>query len=670
LGTRRRNSGAGEKAFNQAGLNFSGSIKTRRQLKGGGSNTSGFNNGGISIGTRAPGIGGNMGNYSGRIKGGGKVFSQTGLSFGGSIKTRRPLKGGGSNTSGFNNGGVSIGTKTPGMGANMGNYSGYIKGRQKSFNQVGLNFSGGIKTKRALKGGGSNSGFWNNGGSAINVRAPGMGANMGNYSGYIKGRQKSFNQVGLDFSGSIKTKRALKGGGSNSGFWNNGGSAINVRAPGIGASMGNYRGNIKGGVKTFGEQGVNFSGSIKARRPLKGGGSNSGFWNNGGRPINVRGIAPGAGRVGSFSGAYKMYQLTPGFGYQGETYKGSMRSKRPLKGGGSISGFWNNGGEPVAKRTYSPASLKIGIFSGNLKAKRLEKGGGSNSGFWNNNGDPIAKKMYSPAALKLGVYAGRTKAKRPEKGGGSISGKLWNNGESPILVKAPLSADAREAGYSGKIRLPFFRKQYVHNPNSVKKALKTDRPDKTVYDVAGLQIKVRQKEAGHNKVSAKGAINGERPGKNSAKAAEYEGRMKMLWAYKHNPSSNKKALATIKPTDYFMKGNDFSGRARMQHYVHNPKSNKHALKVLAPARAVARVRDYQGNTRMSKPSGKNLLPDAQFAHGFRDNVKRERTFLINVKLMWTKLFKKNGTQPDAVKDKVRRPRYDKKEKELWKDLYD
>ncbi|MBS1507647.1 MAG: hypothetical protein JSS79_13480 [Bacteroidetes bacterium] len=670
LGTRRRNNGAGEKAFNSAGLNFSGSIKTRRPLKGGGSNTRGFNNGGVSIGTRAPGIGANMGNYSGRIKGGGKVFSQTGLSFPGSIKTRRPLKGGGSNTRGFNNGGVSIGTRAPGIGANMGNYSGRIKGGGKVFSQTGLSFSGSIKARRPQKGGGSNSGSWNNRGSAIDVRAPGMGANMGNYSGNIKGRRKTFGEQGGNFSGSIKARRPQKGGGSNSGFWNNGGIAINVRAPGMGASMGNYSGNIKGRVKTFGEQGGNYSGNIKARRPQKGGGSISGSWNNGGRPIIVRGAAPGAGRVGTFSGAYKMYQLTPGFAYQGETYRGSMRLKRQAKGGGSISGSWNNNGDPIAKRTYSPAALKIGVFSGNMKAKRPEKGGGSNSGHWNNNGEPIAKRTYSPAALKLGIYAGSIKAKKPEKGGGSISGKLWNNNEKAILVTAPKSADAREAGYSGKIKLPFFRKQYVRNPNAVKTALKSERPDKTVYQVAGLHIKVKQKDVGHNKVSAKRALPGERPGKNSVKAGEYEGRMKMLWAYKHNPSSNKKALSTIKPTDYFMKGNNFSGRARMQHYVRNPKSNIHALKVLAPGRAVARIKDYQGNTRMSKPSGKKLLPDAQFAHSFRNNTKKERTFLMNVKLVWTKLFRKNGTQPDAVKEKVRRPRYDKKEKELWKDLYD
>jgi hypothetical protein len=43
---------------------------------------------------------------------------------------------------------------------------------------------------------------------------------------------------------------------------------------------------------------------------------------------------------------------------------------------------------------------------------------------------------------------------------------------------------------------------------------------------------------------------------------------------------------------------------------------------------------------------------------------------MNLKLFWAKLFKKNDTQPEIVKVKEHRPRYDKKERELWKALYD
>jgi hypothetical protein len=42
--------------------------------------------------------------------------------------------------------------------------------------------------------------------------------------------------------------------------------------------------------------------------------------------------------------------------------------------------------------------------------------------------------------------------------------------------------------------------------------------------------------------------------------------------------------------------------------------------------------------------------------------------LTNFKLWWSKLFfKKNETLPDHLKDKGRKPRYDKGEQGLWND---
>lgn len=89
-----------------------------------------------------------------------------------------------------------------------------------------------------------------------------------------------------------------------------------------------------------------------------------------------------------------------------------------------------------------------------------------------------------------------------------------------------------------------------------------------------------------------------------------------------------------------------------------------------PGKAYGRIKDLQVNVKMTKPHGKNFHPDSKFANSYRDNVKHERTFLMNLKLKWAKLFRKNDTQPKAVKEKIRRPRYDPKERDLWKDLYD
>ncbi len=522
-------------------------------------------------------------------------------------------------------------------------------------------FLGKFSGRKNVNGGGSASRGFNNNGQPIQVRPPGIGANMGNFSGSIRsGRQpkgggsisgRSFNNAGKaidvkapgtgakfvgQYQGFLPMMRRLKGGGSISGrSFNNAGRAINVRAPGTGAKfVGQYQG------------------FLPMRKQPKGGGSISGrSFNNAGKAIDVRAPSRGAKFVGQYQGFLPM-------------------TKQP-KGGGSISGrVFNNNGHPIDVKTPGIGAKFIGQYQGFIKSTKPLKGGGSISGSWNNGGKPIERRSVSPAAFKIGMYAGNLKAKRPEKGGGSISGKVWNNSQKPILVHTPLSADAYDAGYSGRIRLSFFEKKYVRNPHANKDALKKIKPDKNVYAASGLHISVKQKDYGHNKLSAKDALKGERPGKNSVMASEYDGRMKMMWAFKNNPSSHEGALKSRRPTNTFMEGNGFAGRLSMKKYIHNPRSNKNALDVMAPSRAMARIRDYQGNLKMSKPNGKNLHPDAQFAHSYNGNIKRERTLLMNIKLKWAKLFKRSANQPEAVKEKVRRPRYDKKEKELWKDLYD
>jgi hypothetical protein len=118
-------------------------------------------------------------------------------------------------------------------------------------------------------------------------------------------------------------------------------------------------------------------------------------------------------------------------------------------------------------------------------------------------------------------------------------------------------------------------------------------------------------------------------------------------------------------------GSLFSGKQRLKReYVHNPKTSQLALKVLAEPRAYAKIGDYQGNLKMHKPSGKDLHPDAKFAHLGQSNVKQDRTFLTNIKLTWAKMFKKNENEPKAAKPDNHPLRYDRKEKDLWKVLYD
>src|SRR6185369_978249 len=141
--------------------------------------------------------------------------------------------------------GHAIRTRPPKVSPSPGDsrYSGYLSnsgvGRGRGSNR------GSVRISRRFK----------NNGQPILVQQPGIGASMRNYSGNIKGQGKTLNNDGIGYSGLLKGRRPLKGGGSNSRGFRNNGQPINVKAPGIGANMGNYSGFIKGRVKTFDNDG-------------------------------------------------------------------------------------------------------------------------------------------------------------------------------------------------------------------------------------------------------------------------------------------------------------------------------------------------------------------------------------------------------------------------------
>ena len=303
-------------------------------------------------------------------------------------------------------------------------------------------------------------------------------------------------------------------------------------------------------------------------------------------------------------------------------------------GGGSMSGkIWNNNNQPISAKVPGIGASAMAQYQKKLNPKRPTKTfsqGGLN--FYKNNGADRARRGNMSASEE----SPWNNNNRPlEKSGGSMSGKLWNNNGQPIPVRIPTGAQAADVGYSGRTKLPFFRRTYVRNPNAVEKALKKESPYATVYMADGLQVPVKAKQTSTKPKAVKGSMPGLAPSKATVKASEYSSSMKVYWKYKHNPSSADEALKTI-----------------------------------APGRAYARIVDYQGNVKMVKYNDKRFLPDAKFAHGKQNNVKQERTIMTDFKLLWTKIFKKNGTQPNAVKEKSVRPRYDKRERELWPGLYD
>jgi len=487
--------------------------------------------------------------------------------------------------------------------------------------------------------------------------------------------------------GGMVGKKPVKGAGgsiSASGKYRSN-QPFRVSAGSISAS-GKYRSNqsiSKGGGS------ISASGKYRSNKPFRGGAgsiSASGKYRSN-KPFTGRSATlsvsgkfrdntyrPQGGGSISASGKYRTNQpLRMGAGSISAT--GKYRSNKPFRGraaalsisgqkrvydfkpngGGSMSGkLWNNDNRPIEVRTPGMGGGALAAYQKKINAKgptkifsqgglnyhkgsgaeRARKGNLTATGkTWNNNNKALPAPNYGKTADNIARFQGNAKVREPKKGGGSVSGKLWNNNGRPIEVRTPLGERAA--------------------------------------DVEGMQVLVKAKETGTKPKAVKGSMPGLPPTKATVKASEYSRGMKAYWSYKHNPSSVDEAQKTIAPSKYFVQASDYSGRTRLtKNYRHNPMSNKDALKVIAPGRAYARITDYQGNVRMSKYHDKRFLPDSKFAHNRQNNVKQERTIMTDFKLLWAKIFKKNGTQPDAVKEKTVRPRYDKRERELWPGLYD
>jgi hypothetical protein len=415
----------------------------------------------------------------------------------------------------------------------------------------------------------------------------------------------------FQFSKRAQPLRPLKGVGGSTAkkSWNNANKPLPAKSGGIGSYMaGKFQGNVKTG------------------RPAKGGGSISGkLWNNQNQPIEVRIGGRGTRLAGM--------------------YAGNIKTRRPAKGGGSVSGqLWNNRNQPLEVRTGGRGTRLAGMYAGNIKTRRPEKGGGSVSGqLWNNRNQPLEVRTGGRGTRMAGMYSGNIKTKRPEKGGGSISGKLWNNNNQPIEVRTG-GAGSRKGGlYQGN--------------------LKVQPKPETAGKLATFQGKINQVIPG---------VEMSQIGLNYTGARKAD-------SYTQNPKANKESLRKIKHPGGLALNvpilNQTKRSVNAGHYNHvmkqywdyvkAPNSKPGALKVREPGKANARIGDLQVNVKMHKPTDAQMHPDARWANSLRDNVKEERTFLMNVRLTWAKLFKKSDYQPRNLKEKPGKPRYDPGEKDLW-----
>jgi hypothetical protein len=281
-------------------------------------------------------------------------------------------------------------------------------------------------------------------------------------------------------------------------------------------------------------------------------------------------------------------------------------------------------------------------FQGNIKASRPTKGGGSVSGrTWNNKRTPIAARVPGMGANGIERFQGNIKASRPAKGGGSVSGKLWNNKRTPIAARTPgMGANGIE--------------QFQGN-------IKTSRPLKGGGSVSG--------KLWNNKETP---VIVRIPGSEGQQARGYSGNIKLSRFkrdYLKNPNASALAMKKERPSRSTYQEDKIQTKVRQYNYIKNKNAANNTSKVREPGKSFGRAADFQGNIKMQKfklfEKNRELHPDARFIRTNKNNVPEEKDMVTNFRLWWARLFRKSETQPENLKEKGRKPRYDKSEAGLW-----
>ncbi|MDV3309434.1 MAG: hypothetical protein LOY03_11525 [Cyclobacteriaceae bacterium] len=398
----------------------------------------------------------------------------------------------------------------------------------------------------------------------------------------------------------------------------------------------------------------------------------------------IQGRAPGIGILGVGGVTARTKSRTP---------------LTPHRAGKSRSGkMWNNQGNPLPRKQPSAASLGAGKFQGNMKWREPltpRRAGKSRSGvLWNNKERAIATKPATATDLRAGSFQGNMKWRpplTPRRAGKSKSGVLWNNKEQPLPRKPATNTDLRAGAFQGNMRLKRPLKprnagesKGRDNWNNDGMPVEGKAPPRSIRTQAIFQGNIKggrpltPRNAGTS-VSGKLWNNKETPIKSKppsdvhVAAFRYKGNVRLSRfgrSYVPNPNAADDALKKAKPEKNTFDVAGIRGRTAAYRYVRNPSSSDDALKVREPGRAFARASAYQGNIRMNKFqlfSKSDLHPDSRFIKINKNNVKGEKDALTGFRLWWTRTFKKNDSQPEHLKQKVGKPRYDKGEAGLWYD---
>jgi hypothetical protein len=374
-----------------------------------------------------------------------------------------------------------------------------------------------------------------------------------------------------------------------------------------------------------------YAGKMKAKKPLQGGGSITRRWNNKGEPLIGKGRNANSEAISGYKGKMPLSAM-PSYGKGREgVYAGKMKAKKALKGGGgSITRHWNNKGEPLVSKGRNANSEAIsgykgkmplsampsyskgreGVYAGKMKAKKpIKGGGGSITRHWNNKEEPLIGKGQTGTDKDILAYQGNMKSKKRLKGGGGSITRQWNNKGEPIEGRGRTATDEDILAYQGNMRAA------GRGDVGPSEGMKRGRTKSLSFIRLGDPTHMGLQREAHNK-----KVNNRLPKELSRKE-----RLRMKGA----------------------EGLD-NGRSRAFTFwaIGDPS---HGGLVRSPSQAKGRLHPSSTYTASNKS---------------RNSIE-EKEQPVKIKIWWAKLFKKNSNQPDSVKEKPKRPRYDKGERSIW-----
>ncbi len=276
------------------------------------------------------------------------------------------------------------------------------------------------------------------------------------------------------------------------------------------------------------------------------------------------------------------------------------------------------------------------------------------------------------------------------KGGGSITKTGWNNKQTPLIHKhsqnksianfkgrykrfelSPGYATSDIGKYQGNIK--GYKSKQIGQSEGTEYKGRFKRfeisPGYATGDIGKYRGTLKMKSKYKKKPNAhEDALKTKEPHKNMFLMSGHKGMSKDRKNYRKNPSAHEDALKSVAPRKAVARIGSYIPKYAKVRYTKKPNAHDDALKGIAPKNSASKAMAFQGNFKVKKNYDRNMHPSSKYTtsiHPRNSKKEKERTFKFNI--WWAKLFKKNENQPPAVKEKIRNPRYDKHEKDLWYD---